>query len=68
MTDEAVNTNKAKANEEANEAEANEANEADVDDESKNPQCRDEVEVAETANNPTIQQSTKIDKPKRTKT
>ena len=56
MTDEAVNTNKAKANE-ANEAEADEANEVDVDNESKNPQCRDEVKVAETADDPTIHQN-----------
>jgi hypothetical protein len=55
VTDEAVNTDEAKDNE-ANEAEADEADEADVNDESKNPQCRDEVKVAETANDPTIRQ------------
>ncbi len=56
MTDKTVNTDKAEANE-ANEAEADEADKADVDDESKNPQCQDEVEVAETAADPTIRQS-----------
>jgi hypothetical protein len=59
VTDEAINTDEAEANE-ANEAEADEADEADVDNESKTHNAKMKLRFPRL---PTIQQSTKVEKP-----